>query len=169
MEKLTMDHITSLIDSENYVIEEQYVQCILMVGEAPVIGTSYRFSKATYNPEMAKKAARDNAIRDLFCLEAYYQKRIRKVGMGNAYAASSDPNANTIDIKIGNPFEGMAERDVKLGFYGVDCQAALKEFGGAASQTDPTKDLVDSIKKSNVDGYTPVAGSPQTTVPDDLS
>lgn len=79
MERLTMDHITSLIDSEEYVVEEQYVQCILHVGEAPVIGTSYRFSKATHNPDMAKKAARDDAIRQLFSLEAYHQKRIRNL------------------------------------------------------------------------------------------
>lgn len=77
MERLTMDHICGLIDKEEYVVEEQYVQCILAIGEAPVIGISYRFSKATHNPDMAKKAARDDAIRQLFSLEAYHQKRIR--------------------------------------------------------------------------------------------
>ena len=77
MERLSLDHINSLIEKEHYVVEEQYVQCILMVGEAPVIGISYRFSKATHDPERAKKAARDDAIRQLFSLEAYHQKRIR--------------------------------------------------------------------------------------------
>ena len=77
MERLTIDYINGLIDSEDYIVEEQYVQCILMVGEAPVIGISYRFSKATHDPERAKKAARDDAIRQLFSLEAYHQKRIR--------------------------------------------------------------------------------------------
>lgn len=77
MERLTIDHINGLIEKEDYVVEEQYVQCILTVGEAPVIGISYRFSKATYDPERAKKAARDDAIRQLFSLEAYHQKRIR--------------------------------------------------------------------------------------------
>lgn len=77
MEKLTLEHIEGLIEKEEYVVEEQYVQCILHVGEAPVIGTSYRFSKSTHNPEYAKKAARDDAIRSLFGLEAYHQKRLR--------------------------------------------------------------------------------------------
>lgn len=77
MERLTIDHINGLIEKEDYVVEEQYVQCILTVGEAPVIGISYRFSKATHDPERAKKAARDDAIRQLFSLEAYHQKRIR--------------------------------------------------------------------------------------------
>lgn len=77
MERLTLDHINQLIEKEDYIVEEQYVQCILHVGDAPVIGTSYRFSKVTHNPDMAKKAARDDAIRQLFSLEAYHQKRIR--------------------------------------------------------------------------------------------
>ena len=77
MERLTLEHVLSLIEREEYVVTEQYVQCILTVGEAPVIGTSYRFSKATHDPERAKKAAHDDAIRQLFSLEAYHQKRIR--------------------------------------------------------------------------------------------
>lgn len=94
MERLTKDHIESLIDSEDFVIEEQYVQCILTVGEAPVIGTSYRFSKATHDPDMAKKAARDDAIRQLFSLEAYHQKRLRPV------PGQDQP----VGIKLGNQF-----------------------------------------------------------------
>ena len=93
MERLTTDHINSLIDSEEYIVEEQYVQCILHVGEAPVIGTSYRFSKATHNPDMAKKAARDDAIRQLFSLEAYHQKRIR-------------PKMDTVCVKSLDPDDG---------------------------------------------------------------
>ena len=92
MERLTIDHINGLIDSEDFVVEEQYVQCILMVGEAPVIGISYRFSKATHDPEMAKKAAREDAIRQLFGLEAYHQKRVR-------------PKTETVDL--GNPSKSV--------------------------------------------------------------
>ena len=92
MERLTIDHINGLIDSEDFVVEEQYVQCILMVGEAPVIGISYRFSKAIHDPEMAKKAAREDAIRQLFGLEAYHQKRVR-------------PKTETVDL--GNPSESV--------------------------------------------------------------
>ena len=92
MERLTIDHINGLIDSEDFVVEEQYVQCILMVGEAPVIGISYRFSKATHNPEMAKKAAREDAIRQLFGLEAYHQKRVR---------------AKSETVDLGNPSESV--------------------------------------------------------------
>ena len=88
-----MDHINGLIDSEEYVVEEQYVQCILHVGEAPVVGISYRFSKTTHNPEMAKKAARDDAIRQLFSLEAYHQKRIR-------------PKVDTVCVKSLDPEDG---------------------------------------------------------------
>ena len=92
MERLTIDYINGLIDSEDYIVEEQYVQCILMVGEAPVIGISYRFSKATHDPERAKKAARDDAIRQLFSLEAYHQKRVR-------------PKTETVNL--GNPSESV--------------------------------------------------------------
>ena len=92
MERLTIDYISGLIDSEDYIVEEQYVQCILMVGEAPVIGISYRFSKATHDPERAKKAARDDAIRQLFSLEAYHQKRVR-------------PKTETVNL--GNPSESV--------------------------------------------------------------
>lgn len=124
MERLTMDHINSLIDSEEYVVEEQYVQCILHVGEAPVVGISYRFSKTTHNPEMAKKAARDDAIRQLFSLEAYHQKRIRPK-MGNFYSETSDPDATLLNINFGNPYEGVAKRDVALVAGGVNCQEAV--------------------------------------------
>ena len=92
MERLTIDHINGLIDSEDFVVEEQYVQCILMVGKAPVIGISYRFSKTTHDPEMAKKAAREDAIRQLFGLEAYHQKRVR-------------PKTETVNL--GNPSESV--------------------------------------------------------------
>ncbi len=92
MERLTIDYINGLIDSEDFVVEKQYVQCILMVGETPVIGISYRFSKATHDPEMAKKAARKDAIRQLFGLEAYHQKRVR-------------PKTETVDL--GNPSESV--------------------------------------------------------------
>ena len=92
MERLTIDHINDLIEQEDYVVEEQYVQCILTVGEAPVIGISYRFSKATHDPEMAKKAAREDAIRQLFGLEAYHQKRVR-------------PKTETVNL--GNPSESV--------------------------------------------------------------
>lgn len=92
MERLTIDHINSLIDSEEYVVTEQFVQCVLHIGEAPVVGISYRFSKTTYDPERAKKAAHDDAIRQLFSLEAYHQKRIR-------------PKTETVDL--GNPSDSV--------------------------------------------------------------
>lgn len=130
MEKLTIQHIESLIEKEEYVVEVQYVQCILHVGEAPVIGTSYRFSKSTHNPEYAKKAAREDAIRQLFSLEAYHQKRLRG-GMGKCYAESTADDAKEISLDLGNPlnpFEGMAKRDVPLMYGGVNCQEALAEY-----------------------------------------
>jgi len=136
MERLTMDHINSLIDSEQYVVEEQYVQCILHVGEAPVVGISYRFSKATHNPEMAKKAARDDAIRQLFSLEAYHQKRIRPK-MGNFYSETSDPDATLLNINFGNPYEGMVG--------GVNCQEAV------LTQAAAIADLGNSTVSKNVD------------------
>lgn len=114
MERLTMAHITSIIDSEEYVVTEQYVQCVLMVGEAPVIGTSYRFSTSTHDPERAKIAARDDAIKQLFSLEAYHQKRLRKgtVGMAKSLAQATKDLVNH-------------DRDVKLTVGGLDCQTEL--------------------------------------------
>ena len=139
MERLTMDHINSLIDSEEYVVEEQYVQCILHVGEAPVVGISYRFSKTTHNPEMAKKAARDDAIRQLFSLEAYHQKRIR-LKMGNFYSETADPDAIPLNLNFGNPYEGMAKRDVALVVGGVNCQEALAEYSKNLASVDPDRE-----------------------------
>ena len=111
MERLTIDYINGLIDSEDYIVEEQYVQCILMVGEAPVIGTSYRFSTSTHDPERAKIAARDDAIKQLFSLEAYHQKRLRKdpTGLGHFYVEDTSDTADVVDIKFGNPYQGMAK------------------------------------------------------------
>ena len=108
MERLTIDYINELIDSEDYVVEEQYVQCILMVGEAPVIGISYRFSKATHDPERAKKAARDDAIRQLFSLEAYHQKRIRPMANGN-FQEPLGANFETGILSPGTPYVGLSE------------------------------------------------------------
>ena len=108
MERLTIDYINGLIDSEDYIVEEQYVQCILMVGEAPVIGISYRFSKATHDPERAKKAARDDAIRQLFSLEAYHQKRIRPMANGN-FQEPLGANFETGILSPGTPYVGLSE------------------------------------------------------------
>ena len=108
MERLTIDYINGLIDSEDYIVEEQYVQCILMVGEAPVIGISYRFSKATHDPERAKKAARDDAIRQLFSLEAYHQKRIRPMTNGN-FQELLGANFETGILSPGNPYVGLSK------------------------------------------------------------
>lgn len=146
MERLSLDHINSLIEKEHYVVEEQYVQCILQVGEAPVIGISYRFSKATHDPERAKKAARDDAIRQLFSLEAYHQKRIRP-GMGNFYSESTDPDAIPLNLNFGNPFEGMVKRDVTLEFGGVNCQEALTEYAEGLSKDSAA--ITSMLKQTN--------------------
>ena len=110
MERLTIDYINGLIDSEDYIVEEQYVQCILMVGEAPVIGISYRFSKATHDPERAKKAARDDAIRQLFSLEAYHQKRIRPMANGN-FQELLGADLETGILSPGTPYVGLSKAE----------------------------------------------------------
>lgn len=110
MERLTIDHINNLIDSEEYVVTEQYVQCILHVGEAPVIGISYRFSKTTHDPEMAKKAAREDAIRQLFSLEAYHQKRIRPMTNGN-FQELLGANFETGILSPGTPYVGLSKAE----------------------------------------------------------
>ena len=179
MERLTIDYINGLIDSEDYIVEEQYVQCILMVGEAPVIGISYRFSKATHDPERAKKAARDDAIRQLFSLEAYHQKRIRPIANGNfqeplganfetgilspgtPYVGLSKAARDLIgsvdakepDEKLplmhgGNPFDGMAKRDVALEVGGVNCQEALTEYAEGLSKDNVA--ITSMLKQTNV-------------------
>ena len=179
MERLTIDYINGLIDSEDYIVEEQYVQCILMVGEAPVIGISYRFSKATHDPERAKKAARDDAIRQLFSLEAYHQKRIRPMTNGNfqellganfetgilspgtPYVGLSKAARDLIgsvdakepDEKLplmygGNPFDGMAKRDVALEVGGVNCQEALTEYAEGLSKDNVA--ITSMLKQTNV-------------------
>lgn len=78
MEKLTIDHINGLIDTEEYVVTPQYIQCILMVGEAPIIGTSYCFHQNHIDVPAGKASARRDAIAKLFDAEAYHQKRLRK-------------------------------------------------------------------------------------------
>ena len=179
MERLTIDYINGLIDSEDYIVEEQYVQCILMVGEAPVIGISYRFSKATHDPERAKKAARDDAIRQLFSLEAYHQKRIRPMTNGNfqellganfetgilspgtpyvdlskaARDLIGSVDAKEPDEKLplmhgGNPFDGMAKRDVALEVGGVNCQEALTEYAEGLSKDNVA--ITSMLKQTNI-------------------
>ena len=179
MERLTIDYINGLIDSEDYIVEEQYVQCILMVGEAPVIGISYRFSKATHDPERAKKAARDDAIRQLFSLEAYHQKRIRPMtngnfqellganfetgilSPGNPYVGLSKAARDLIgsvdakepDEKLplmhgGNPFDGMAKRDVALEVGGVNCQEVLTEYAEGLSKDNVA--ITSMLKQTNI-------------------
>lgn len=149
MERLTMDHILSLIDSEDYVVTKQYIQCILMVGEAPIIGTSYCFNTKNVDVPRGKESARKDAIDKLFDYEAYHQKRLRKVGMGKAYAESTEHDAKVVDLNLGNPFKDMAERDVTLSFAGIDCQAALKEYADNQPLTavEETQALAKSIKR----------------------
>lgn len=77
MEKLTLDYILSLISNTEYTADPQVTICKLTVGEVTIVGTSYCFSKATYDPERGKKSAYDDAIKQLFALEAYHQKRLR--------------------------------------------------------------------------------------------
>lgn len=159
-----MEHINNIIDSEEYNITEQYVQCVLMVGEAPVIGISYRFSKATFDPERAKQAAREDAIKQLFGLEAYHQKRLRKVSAPNSVDEAIAELANS------------EERDVKLTFGNVDCQSTLKEYAGKLGEPhgDLPRDLAElgptarriaelgkrTILRGNVAEVTAIADSP---------
>ena len=77
MERLTIEHIHSLIDSEDYDVDPQVIVCKLHVGEAVIIGTSYCFSKSSFDPEKGKIAAKSDAVKKLFDLEAYHQKRLR--------------------------------------------------------------------------------------------
>ena len=77
MDKLTMEHIKSLIDDVEFITDPQVIVCKVNVGEATIIGTSYCFSKSSYDEGAGKKAAYNDAINQLFDLEAYHQKRIR--------------------------------------------------------------------------------------------
>lgn len=108
MERLTLEHVLGLIEREEYVVNEQYVQCVLHIGEAPVIGTSYRFSKATHDPDQAKKAARDDAIRQLFSLEAYHQKRIRPKVI-SPFQEPVGENSVVVHLGFADHYVGMQE------------------------------------------------------------
>lgn len=72
-----MEHIKSLIDDVEFIIDPQVIVCKVKVDEATVVGVSYCFSKSSYNEEAGKKSAYNDAINQLFDLEAYHQKLIR--------------------------------------------------------------------------------------------
>lgn len=72
-----MEHINSLIDDVEFITDPQVIVCKLKVGEATVVGTSYCFNKSSYDEEAGKKSSYNDAINQLFDLEAYHHKRIR--------------------------------------------------------------------------------------------
>lgn len=77
MNKLTMEHIKGLIDDVEFISDPQVIICKMKVAESTIIGASYCFSKSSYDEEAGKKSAYNDAIKQLFDLEAYHQKRIR--------------------------------------------------------------------------------------------
>lgn len=110
MDVLTKEHVLSLIDDVIYDIDPQVIVCKLIVGEAVIVGTSYCFSKATYDPERGKQSAYNNAIDQLFSLEAYHQKRLRNLSYADRIKlAASGPTescsslAKVLASITGNP------------------------------------------------------------------
>ena len=78
MEKLTKEHVLGLIENVEYVVDPQVIICKLKVGDATVVGTSFCFSKSTFDLERGKQSAYNHALDKLFSLEAYHQKRLRE-------------------------------------------------------------------------------------------
>lgn len=77
VQKLTKEHIDSLIKAVGYDSWGCVINCYLTVGDATIVGSSYCFDMNNQNIEMGKTSAYNDAIRQLWHLEAYHLKRLR--------------------------------------------------------------------------------------------
>lgn len=76
-QKLTFDHVTSLIESVDYNFKDCATTCYITVGDAIVEATAHAFSMENYSEELGKTNAYKKALDKLFELEAYHLKRLR--------------------------------------------------------------------------------------------
>lgn len=76
MEKLTYEHIKSVIKSAEYVQVDVLTICILTLQNGfTVTGESACLSLATFDAEIGKKIARNNAEDKIWQLEGYLAKQ----------------------------------------------------------------------------------------------
>ncbi|WP_005537666.1 Gp49 family protein [Aggregatibacter actinomycetemcomitans] len=76
MEKLTYEHIKSVIKSVEYVHVGVLTICVLTLQNGfTVTGESACLSLATYDTEIGRKIARDNAEDKIWMLEGYLAKQ----------------------------------------------------------------------------------------------
>ena len=76
MEKLTYEHIKSVIKTADYLQHGQLTVCVLTLQNGfTVTGESAGLSLATYDTEVSKKVAFDNAVDKVLMLESYLAKQ----------------------------------------------------------------------------------------------
>lgn len=72
---LSLQALEKIIDEVTYDISPQVIVCKLRIGTAAVVGVSYCFNTASFDPERGKRAAYMSAIESLRDCEAYHLKR----------------------------------------------------------------------------------------------
>lgn len=75
--ELTKEHIESLISAVGYDTWGCVITCYLTVGDSTIVGNSYCFDMNNQNIDKGKESAYQDAIRQLWHLEAYHLKRLR--------------------------------------------------------------------------------------------
>lgn len=149
MERLTMEHVLSLIQDTQYEVDPQVTICKLTVGDVTIVGTSYCFSKSTFDPERGKKSAYDDAVKQLFALEAYHQKRLRAVsnmpviekephttkGKILSDVTSTDANGNFVsrDVVYQDPYTGGVGYD-RVAAPGIDIKSPNTGYKASAAE-----------------------------------
>lgn len=76
-QKLNKEYIESLVSATGYDSWGCVISCYLTVGDSTIIGNSYCFDMNNQNVEKGKESAYQDAMRQLWHLEAYHLKRLR--------------------------------------------------------------------------------------------
>lgn len=93
-ERVTLDLIHSKIKSAEYVVHGAgtLTICVLTLENGfTVTGQSACANPANYNPEIGRKVAHDNAVKEVWPLEGYLlRQRLHDAGIGSGCAAQSN-------------------------------------------------------------------------------
>lgn len=73
--ELNKQYIESLIEKVEYKYSGTATSCYLTVGLAIVVGTSIPYDHEKYDKTIGEESAYEEAINQLFILEAYHLKR----------------------------------------------------------------------------------------------
>lgn len=76
-QQLTKEHIDSLIEDVEYKTSGCAFTCYLTVGDATIVGNSYCFDMSNQNRAKGMESAYNDAVSQLWHLEAYHLKRLR--------------------------------------------------------------------------------------------